>query len=549
MVEITQKPLATSAQQNPKQSRFKTWLAQPNNRNIFSVLALGFFFVIVMLGVLIAQRQLANRDATAPNAPASQPEAAAGICTLQFTVPPASPGPLNFNCTKSAYANDPRNGNPEQGGRYYLLTEKSVFRPSEIVVFDVVFINNGTYTIDLEMVDSFSDRNISNILEFVDSECGVGAFNPTTNTLTCQIADVPPQGSTTISSTKHRSFRMRVKPGVTSGTSVTNTVRITPIAIDDPDGPGGPGDQLAAGTSETPNRTALPESRACAITIRIETPPATPSPTPTPPTYACNSVCKSDSQCQTANSNYFCYYSANDTVPTNDTVTTGRCRLKTNPTEAACKIAATPSPTPTPRVSPTPTPTPTPTPATYACNGGCSTDAQCQTVNAGYVCHPDLRVCRLDSNRSSTSCQPQTNTYACNSSCSTNAQCQTANGSYICSNGQCRLGSNPTASNCLSTTYVPPTPTVGCNQNCANNSDCTNPDHICATTADGNRCRLADYTNSENCARPPQVVTSTPGTQPELPQELPQTGALDFGVWVKAGLAALGIGAVLLLLL
>lgn len=546
MLETTTQP---PAQKN--QSRFSTWLAKPNNRNIFAVLGLGFFFVIVMVGVLIAQQQLANRDITAPNAPVSQPDAALNSCTMQFTVPAETPGPLNFNCTKSAYANDPRNGNPEQGGRYYLLTEKTVFRPNEIIVFDVVFLNNGTYTIDLEMVDSFSDRNISTVLEFMDSECGVGAFDPRTNTLTCQVADVAPGGISSggigNANQKHRSFRMKVKPNVASGTSVTNTVRITPISIDDSNLLGNSGDSLIAGTGDTPTRTALPNSRSCAVTIRIETPPVSPAPSPTPPTYACNSICKSDTQCQTADANYICYYGQTSEQDT----ATGRCRLKANPTEAVCKIAASPSPTPRVSPSPTPTPTPsvTPTPQTYSCNGGCSTDEQCRTVNAGYICHPDLKVCRLDTNRNSTSCQPSTNTYACNSTCTTNAQCQTANGGYICSNGQCRLGSNPTATSCLPTTYVPPTPTVGCNQVCANNADCTNPDHICATTAEGNRCRLADYTNSESCSRPPQSVPSTPGQQPELPQELPQTGALDFGVWVKAGLAALGIGAVLLLLL
>lgn len=537
--------IQTPATQSPQsKNKLRAWLDQPNNRNIVSVLALGFFFIIIMVAVLIVQRQLRDRNATAPNAPASQPEAAAGICSLQFTVPPATPGPLNFTCTKSAYSNDPRNGNPEQGGRYYLLAEKEVFRPGELVVFDVVFINNGTYTIDLEMVDSFADRNISNFLEFVDSECGVGAFNPTTNTLTCQVADVAPQNSPVFSAQKHRSFRMRVKPTTPSGTSITNTVVINQIALEATPPP----DSLAAGTNEQP-RNAPSGSRSCRVTIRVETPPVSPTPTPTPPVFSCNSICKSDAQCQTANSNYFCYYSPNQDS------TTGFCRLRTNPTSNQC-LAATPTPTPSPTSTPRPTATPSPTatvtpsPTTtpsYACNSGCSTDAQCQGVNAGYICHPDLKVCRLDTNRNSSSCQAPANSYACNSSCTTNAQCQTANGSYICSSGQCRLDSNPAASNCQPNNYVPPTPTVGCNQVCSSNADCSNPDHICSTTGNGNRCRLADYTNSESCTKPQTV--STPG-QPTLPQELPQTGAFDdFNLWIKAGLAALGIGAALLLLL
>jgi hypothetical protein len=61
------------------------------------------------------------------------------------------------------------------------------------------------------------------------------------------------------------------------------------------------------------------------------------------------------------------------------------------------------------------------------------------------------------------------------------------------------------------------------------------------------QCRDVDYPNSPDC-RPPQQVVTTPG-QPQLPQELPQSGAEDFDIWIKAGLGILATGALLLLLL
>ncbi len=110
-------------------------------------------------------------------------------------------------------------------------------------------------------------------------------------------------------------------------------------------------------------------------------------------------------------------------------------------------ISPSPSlvPTPTPFVSPSPslvpTPIPTPTPTTYSCNSSCTTNAQCQTANAAYICSSGK--CRLNGNVGSTTC-----TYKCNSSCVSDAECQTVNPDYICSSGKCRMKYNPNATNC-----------------------------------------------------------------------------------------------------
>lgn len=166
------------------------------------------------------------------------------------------------------------------------------------------------------------------------------------------------------------------------------------------------------------------------------------------------------------------------------------------------------TPTPTPTVSPSVTPTPTPTPSS----------------TPGVTPSP---------------------TYSCNSSCSTNAQCATANSNFICSNGSCRLSSNPSSTTCS---------TVGCNEVCSSNSDCSNTSHICS----GGRCRLDSNPDSSTCTPPSTTTTTTTTTvaqqtgtpsQPTLPAELPQTGAEDFGTWLKAGVVILLGGAALLLFL
>jgi len=268
-----------------------------------------------------------------------------------------------------------------------------------------------------------------------------------------------------------------------------------------------------------------------------------------------------------------------------------------NCTEQSCGISPIiTSACATTSVAPTATLTPTPT-VTFACNSTCTTDADCQTVNAEYICSAEAgNKCRLDSNRDSTTCSARDNTYVCNSACQTTDQCKNGNSSYICSttNGNvCRLASNEGASNCLPVNYEPADTLAGCNESCQSNSNCAYSNYICYSTSSGDVCRLDQYPNSSTC-RPPAVVNAyvppaqqvyipaqqivyvqqnpavysptlpefipTPAPradytpyvasdQPALPTELPQTGPADWSNWLKAGLVTLGLGAALLLLL
>lgn len=194
----------------------------------------------------------------------------------------------------------------------------------------------------------------------------------------------------------------------------------------------------------------------------------------------------------------------------------------------------------------------------YQCDSTCTTDTQCNNGDGNnYVCSTEAgNKCRLASNQGSASCEGSQPTFSCNSSCQSTSDCQKANSNYVCEptseGNRCRHKDYTTRASCdapPSTATPTPTPSIGCNDRCTSNADCTNPSHICYTTGDGSQlCRLDTNPASNTCSNP-----STPGTpvaqQPELPQELPQTGPEDWVNWLKAGLITLGVGAALLLLL
>jgi len=206
-----------------------------------------------------------------------------------------------------------------------------------------------------------------------------------------------------------------------------------------------------------------------------------------------------------------------------------------------------------------------PTNVSYSCNSSCDTDEQCRGVNASYVCEntDSGKKCRLDNNRTSLSCTPVANSYSCNSACTTDAQCQTANSNYLCNGGNCRQKDYLSQTNCQAPNQPTPTPTIGCNQTCGTNADCSNPNHICYETDGTKKCRLADYVNSSSCTTPgttsvPAPITTNPAPQPAQPSQpgqpqqptsLPQAGAGDLVKVLGAGAGALVLGGLFILLL
>lgn len=98
--------------------------------------------------------------------------------------------------------------------------------------------------------------------------------------------------------------------------------------------------------------------------------------------------------------------------------------------------------------------------------------------------------------------------------------------------------------------------TVNCNDSCTRNSDCTNPSHICYgadQNGNGGRCRLDANPESSSCqlknGQTIAVVRTIPTQKPDAPKVLPTAGPEDWGKYLRVGLGALGIGALLLLFL
>jgi hypothetical protein len=555
-------------------------------RAIATVFGLTAFFLISMLGVLIALRQRVEPGPVAPNAPTSAPKAAVvnpAVCSLQFVVK----GPV-LNCQTGGFVDN---------------------FPGSTVNSRYLTGGTGSFTVNnnrLRMVVEPPAPGVTNPKQWIDTQSYIQGEFTTDVTLDNFVAPNDRQGGVQINATNQdnsrtltvnvdrangtrvRFYSQNITAGgsQTSGRFATEQVYPTKLRIERR----GSTVIFSYAMGENAGFTELARYNDFndAVKFRVvtkskgentTTPLAQVSARFTnfsitcPVPFSCDSACTSNADCQAVNPNFVC-----------DPAAGNRCRLNTNPTSPACEAAVeSPSPSPSASASPSPSASASPSPSAsaspspsasaspspsasvspspsaspfYTCNAECTTDAQCQTANSQYVCDGETDRCRLDASRTSTTCTPPADTYVCNSTCTTNAQCQTIGSNYICYENHCRMDSNPSSSACQPPVAVVPSPTVGCNHTCVTNADCTNSAHICATTADGSkRCRLDSYVNSETCTTP-QVAYTTPvqstrpQTQPELPQELPQTGAFDdLPKWLLGGLTVIGVGIAVLLLL
>ena len=94
-----------------------------------------------------------------------------------------------------------------------------------------------------------------------------------------------------------------------------------------------------------------------------------------------------------------------------------------------------------------PTTPPTTPPPTFSCNSPCATNAQCTNVNPDWTC--DSNKCRLASNPTSITCEPEVVPPVCNGACTTTAECSAVNPDWICNGAnKCVLASNPTSTTC-----------------------------------------------------------------------------------------------------
>jgi len=334
-----------------------------------------------------------------------------------------------------------------------------------------------------------------------------------------------------------------------------------------------PGDVSAPNAPLSEPQAAEDKKGSCSVSFTVES---------TTDRLTCNSVCSATTECTAINPDFTCF-KAQDT-------NTGFCRLTANPANTECKAATT-----------------------SACQGACTADTDCTESNHTCFDTGAGKVCRLAANPTNLECKPATVTSACQEACTTNADCADSNHLCFDTGSSkvCRLAANPTnleckaatttaacqeacttdtpcadsnhtcfntgngnvcrlASNTGSTTCSPATGggTVGCQATCVSNADCTSPAHICYATDTGSVCRLetnptsttcraaiADGGGTETGTRTTTTTTETAkgGTvavgQPELPAELPQTGAGDIVKWLGPGIGALVLGALLLFFL
>lgn len=203
---------------------------------------------------------------------------------------------------------------------------------------------------------------------------------------------------------------------------------------------------------------------------------------------------------------------------------------------------ATPTPTSTPTATPSPSPTatptatntPTPTPTTDpSCN--CSVwSAPAGVCGGGGCTSVQKQIIRT--------CNPTSESLNCPLTGCLNV-------------AECAPTSTPTPTSTPRPTATPtprptvtPTPVVGCNELCSSNARCSSLDYICFTVGEENRCRLATNPTNSSC-QPAAVVQSDRATAAQHPATLPQAGPAEWLMWLKGGLAILGIGFGLLLLL
>jgi hypothetical protein len=107
-----------------------------------------------------------------------------------------------------------------------------------------------------------------------------------------------------------------------------------------------------------------------------------------------------------------------------------------------------------------------------------------------------------------------------------------ADENLLSTDGQC--GANVNGTYTIGGASAP----AACNSTCLTNSDCS-ADLVCSN----NFCRNATCPDATNCS------CASTGAQPTMPESLPVAGPEAWATWIFTGLAALGMGVILLLLL
>jgi hypothetical protein len=149
-----------------------------------------------------------------------------------------------------------------------------------------------------------------------------------------------------------------------------------------------------------------------------------------------------------------------------------------------------PSPSPSPDSSPDASPGTGGT-TINGCNNSCSSSSECE---ANHRCYEGQ--CRLVTNISSSSCQPESDqglSFTCNQYCADSRECDDQ---YACQNNRCRRADNPDNEFCQApTATIQGNITSSCNVSCNVNADCA----VNLRCYYGS-CRLATNPSSTTCA-------------------------------------------------
>lgn len=179
-------------------------------KSIFAVVGLVLFAIIAAMGVLIAQRQVAQNGESvtpvAPNAPQSQPKAAEDVanrCAMTFTV--TSDGAVN--CTNKTALKD-------FGGA--IIAPNTSFNVGDEFVFKITVKQEGTFSpaTNVQVIDT-----LPNSLEFVSAAPGSSGISNSGQKVTATIGTMQP------GETKNVEFKVKVTDG--NYGSNTNTATAT----------------------------------------------------------------------------------------------------------------------------------------------------------------------------------------------------------------------------------------------------------------------------------------------------------------------------------
>jgi hypothetical protein len=226
------------------------------------------------------------------------------------------------------------------------------------------------------------------------------------------------------------------------------------------------------------------------------------------------------------------------------------------------------TPTPTLQITPPPTITNTPTMPPLACGAsGCSTDADC---GGDYICLTSsakdednnyikycavadyAEACKADPSTTSC-CSEPTNTPTPDATATPSAT-PTFTNTPTPPTGTVTATYTPTVTPTVVVATATPTPqvvvttvvtnvvtTVGCNESCSANADCSNVSHICYQ----GRCRLDVNPDDAQC----KLASGDTVVRRTVEKVEYVTGPEDWMNYLKLGIGALGLGALLLLLL